>query len=142
MRKEILIAIIIGFALGLVITFGVWTANRAMSKNDPIVEEDLGGTEEITPKANSEKTAISLAINSPEDESLITTSTVALNGTTEPDAQVAIVYETGETIIQADQKGEFTFDLPLELGTNEIKITVLSGEEKISKTLSLVYSKD
>ncbi len=48
MRKEVLVAIIIGFGLGLVITFGIWTANKALktaAPPTPPTEEK----EEVTP---------------------------------------------------------------------------------------------
>ena len=63
-KKEVLIAIIIGFGLGLVITFGIWTANRALKTSAP---QEEGSPEEIT---NTPRPAFSLIINSPEDSSV------------------------------------------------------------------------
>ena len=39
MRKEIVIAICVGFVIGLIITFGIYTANRALKqKSQPAAE--------------------------------------------------------------------------------------------------------
>jgi hypothetical protein len=139
MKKEIIIAIIIGFALGLLITFGIWTANKAI-KNKPTTpaeETDLITPTEPTPAA----TEFSLTIISPEDDSLINTNKVELKGSTVANALIVIAEENGEKIIEADEEGSFATELVLIAGTNEIKITAFNSEgDEVSKTLSLVYS--
>lgn len=138
MKKEIIIAIVIGFALGLLITFGIWTANKAI-KNKPTPTEE---TELITPiEPTPTATEFSLTIISPEDDSLINTSKVELKGSTVANAVIVIAEENGEKIIEADEEGSFATELALIAGTNEIKITAFNSEgDEVSKTLSLVYS--
>lgn len=138
MRKEVLIAILVGFALGLVITFGVWSANKALtSKKAPIVPE-----EEITPEAQVTPTPpFSLVISKPEDESISDVEKITISGTTEPQAQIVIIGEKGEEILEADEKGIFTSEVSLVSGTNEITITAFSENgDEVSKTLNVVYS--
>lgn len=138
MKKEIIIAIVIGFALGLLITFGIWTANKAI-KNKPTPTEE---TELITPiEPTPTATEFSLTIISPEDDSLINTNKVELKGSTVANAVIVIAEENGEKIIEADGEGSFATELVLIAGTNEIKITAFNSEgDEVSKTLSLVYS--
>jgi len=138
MKKEIIIAIVIGFALGLLITFGIWTANKAI-KNKPTPTEE---TELITPIEPTPTAAeFSLTIISPEDDSLINTSKVELKGSTVANAVIVIAEENGEKIIEADEEGSFATELALIAGTNEIKITAFNSEgDEVSQTLSLVYS--
>lgn len=139
MRKEVLIAIILGFALGLIITFGVWSANKAMRE-----KETAKLAEEPTPPAQTTPTVnptFSLVILSPEDESLQSQEKIILSGTTEPEAIVMIIGEVGEIITEADDKGQFASEIKLENGTNEITITATNTEgEEANKTLHLVYS--
>ncbi len=63
-------AVILGFALGLVITFGIWSANRAMrEKGQESQTNQITTEEQATP---TPLPAFSLLIVSPEDESLQT----------------------------------------------------------------------
>ena len=136
MRKEVIIAIILGFALGLVITFGIWKANKALKREVPeevpVVEEVL----EPTPTP-----AFSLEIISPADESISDESTVTITGKTQPGSVVAVAAEKGEEIIETDEAGNFEVEVDLISGINEIEITAfgLEGEEA-SKSLAIVYS--
>jgi len=139
MKKEVLIAIVIGFALGLLITFGIWTANKAiLTKSEaPPEEKEVQETVEPTPTP----VGFSLNILSPQDESLIDTNKVEIKGSSVPAAIIVIVAENGEKIIEADENGSFATEVSLVRGINEITITAFNQEgEKTSKTLSVVYS--
>jgi hypothetical protein len=142
MKKEILIAIVIGFILGLIITFGIWTANKSLQENNnksqtqenenqPIVNEN--------PQNGEEK--MSLDIVSPQDNSLLDQEEIEITGKTSPLANIVILSEEGEEIIQADEQGEFKETITLSGGANEITITAIdqNGNEA-SKVLNLVYS--
>lgn len=142
MKKEILIAIVIGFILGLIITFGIWTANKSIqengnksrtqeNENQPIVNEN--------PQNSEEK--MSLSIISPQDNSLLDQEEIEITGKTSPLANVVILFEEGETIIQANEQGDFKETIELSGGANEITVTAVdqNGNEA-SKILNLVYS--
>jgi len=141
MKKEILIAIIIGFVLGLVITFGIWTANKSLkegtsTKSSQITENETN----ITPPLQAEE-KLPLTIISPENNTLANQEKLEIVGKTSPRAVVAIVYEEGEKIIEADEKGDFKQEVPLVGGGNEITISAFDNEgNEVSKTLNLVYS--
>lgn len=132
-----MIAILVGFALGLVITFGIWSANKALtSKKPPAAPEEVVPTEEITPTP-----AFSLSISKPEDESVSNAEKITVSGTTEPEAYVVIIGEKGEEILEADEKGIFSTEVSLVSGTNEITISAFSENgDEVSKTLNVVYS--
>ncbi len=140
MKKEILIAIIIGFVLGLVITFGIWTANKSLkegSTNQP--QETVENNNNPTPTQTQEK--MQLTIISPEDNDLVNQEKVQIVGKTSPGAEVAAAYPDGEKIIEADENGDFTLDITLVGGGNEITISAFDNQNnEISKTLNLVYS--
>lgn len=138
MRKEVIIAIVLGFALGLVITFGIWNANKALKeKEQPPVTEQVTGAPQSTPTVSS----FSLAILAPEDESVQNEEKIAVVGTTEAGANVVVISQTGETIVEADNSGKFETEITLESGTNEINITATNEKgEEATKTIYLVYS--
>ena len=141
MKKEILIAIIIGFILGLVITFGIWTANKSLQENTKTQTTEVNESQPIVTETSTEKGQISLVISSPENNALVNQEKIEIVGQTAAQATVTILYEEGEEVFQADEKGEFSQEINLVGGANEIKITAFDAEgNETNKTLNLVYS--
>ena len=143
MRKEVIIAIVLGFALGLIITIGIWSANKAMKTQEETTDIENAQLTTTPPAGNSDsiKTGFSLAISKPEDETIINTGKTTVSGTTEPNTQVVIITETSEFLIESDEKGVFAQEISLTSGTNEIVITAFADTgEEISKTINVVYS--
>lgn len=139
MKKEIIVAIVVGFALGLIITFGIWTANKAIKARPEVAFEEEIVTP--TPEPTPTPTGFTLKILSPEDNALVDTSEVELKGSAVANAVIVIAEEDGEKIIEADENGSFATEISLIKGINEITITAFSPEgEEASKTLGLVYS--
>ena len=141
MRKEVLIAIIIGFVLGLVITFGIWTANKAI-KEAPSKEEITGeqAQKEITVTPSPTGLEPTLVL-SPEDNSLSDKEKIDISGKTTPEATVVILFPEGEKIIEADKEGNFSTEITLMGGSNEIKVSSFDEEgREISKSITIVYS--
>ena len=142
MKKEILIAIIIGFVLGLVITFGIWTANKSL-KEGTTSNQQTGVTENgnITPAPTQAEEKLPLTIISPENNALLNQEKLEIVGKTSPKVVVAISYEEGEKIIEADEEGNFTLEITLVGGSNEINISAFDSQgNEASKTLNIVFS--
>jgi len=141
MRKEVFIAIAIGFFLGLVITFGIWTANKALKETAPKKEETIlpkQTTEEQLPTPTPQTL---LVITSPEDNSVSNKEKIEVSGKTTPGATVVILYEEGEKIIEANEGGIFSSEITLVGGSNEITVSTYDDQgNEISKTLTVVYS--
>ncbi|TSC84108.1 MAG: polymorphic outer membrane protein [Microgenomates group bacterium Gr01-1014_16] len=151
MKKEVFLAIAIGFGLGLVITFGIWTANKSL--------KDAQLAQQTTPTATPAPTVVpsesrdevgptpsfpvtvTLTVTSPEDESLVNKDTVTITGKTAPGATVTILSEIGEVIVAPDNSGNFTADIKLEGGYNNITITAFdSTGNSNSQTLTITYT--
>ena len=138
MRKEVLIAIIIGFGLGLVITFGIWTANKALSERatDEMPVEEV--VEEVEP---SPLPIMELIIISPEDNLLSDEEIIEISGQTAPLAVIAVTYPEGEKLFEADEDGNFSTEISLIGGDNQIVISAYNKEgDEATKTLTVVYS--
>jgi hypothetical protein len=136
MRKEVIIAILIGFGLGLVITFGIWTANRALQEAPGEETSTTAPVEETTPTS-----AFSLTINQPEDNSISAEEEITLSGSTRPGGVVVVLYEEGEKILEANEEGEFETEITLVGGSNEIKVSAYDNEgNEVGQTLTIVYS--
>jgi hypothetical protein len=139
MKKEVFIAIVIGFALGLLITFGIWTANKALKTQSEAPTEETKTETVVEPTPTP--TGFTLTILSPEDDALIDTSKTELKGSSVAQAVIVIVAEKEEKIIEADENGSFATEVSLIRGINEITITAFNQEgEKTSQTLNVVYS--
>jgi hypothetical protein len=142
MRKEVIFAIILGFALGLIITLGIWQANKAI-KNQQIQNTNTG--ESVLPTQTDNPTnkvvPFSLTIVKPEDESLSSTATTTVSGSTEPGTQIVVIGEKSEEIIEADENGVFSTEIGLVSGTNEITVTAYSNNgDEATKSILVVYS--
>lgn len=139
MKKEVVLAISIGFALGLIITFGIWTANQSL-KNLPQSSPKASIIPSPTP-SNSQTTNNQLTINTPDDESLVSTDTVTLSGTSTPQATLLVISESGEQTIVADASGNFSVDIDLITGFNVITVHSYSADgQESSKSLTITYS--
>ncbi|HUW21720.1 MAG TPA: hypothetical protein VMW41_03535 [Candidatus Bathyarchaeia archaeon] len=140
MRKEVIIAIVLGFGLGLIITFGIWSANRSLQEK-PIPTVILVATP--TPQNTPTPTppALTLEISYPEENSIIKEEEINLRGTTLPEAIVVIFYEDGERILEANQDGNFETTITLNGGANEIIVKAFDQKgNEVEKTINVVYS--
>jgi hypothetical protein len=137
MKKEIIIAIVIGFILGLIITFGVYTANKAL-KEQKKPAASLPPTEEATPEPTRETT---LEISEPENNIVVKEDEITVSGTTLPKTPVAIIAEEFQGFAYSDNDGVFSLDVPLVSGANEIRVVSVPKEgEKAETVLTIVYT--
>jgi hypothetical protein len=144
MKKEVFLAISIGFILGLIITFGIWTANKSLKQGPGNIAQNISPTPQVTqapvPTA-SPANKISLNISAPADETLTNATTITLTGKTVPNASVAVLFESGETILTASNTGDFTFDLPLEGGFNRISVKAFDQNgDSSTQNLTVTYT--
>lgn len=131
MRKEVLFAILAGLGLGLVVAFGVWRANLALSPKDKSQAEASP-----TPKPEF---AITLA--EPADLDVFTENPVSVSGITKAGSHVAISAEEEDYYVKADTKGAFEIEIELIGGVNEIVITAFDEKgSEVTQKLLLVYS--
>lgn len=137
MKKELLWAIITGFGLGLIITWGIISARKAVRPTLPANKPTI---EETTPTPLA--AIISLAIDSPLDGSIVDQETVIFQGKTKPQAIITIFTEENELILEADESGHFETEVELAGGANEISIYAFDLETgaEASASVNLVYS--
>ncbi len=137
MRKEVLVAILIGALLGGVVAFGIWRANLAL-----VPKRESLQTEQ-TPQSSTpeDKQTSSLIITQPENNSIVSEGKVTVKGAALPNSTVVILANNDDLIIQTGKDGGFEQEVELEGGPNEITITAYdeAGNET-TETLTLVYS--
>ncbi len=141
MRKEVIIAIIIGSFLGLLITAGVWWTTRTpqvVSEKQESLSPSLSPSPAVS---SAPQNNLFLEISQPEEGDIFDHEEVKVKGKTLPEAVVVLIYPEGESIVNADQTGDFEATVSLEGGANKIKITAYDkpGNQK-TKSLTVVYS--
>ncbi len=139
MRKEVILAIVGGVALGLLVIGGLWWTNKTTTGENPIVPSPtplITQAPTLTPALS-----LPLEIINPENESIIEEEEITLEGKTIPGSVVVVIYPEGENIVEADEEGNFETEITLVGGANEIKITAYDEEgNQAEKNLTLIYS--
>lgn len=145
--KEPLLAIIIGFIIGLVITFGIWTANKSLKQaqnpNAAAASPTPSLEPNITPSATPSVSpaGAGLTITSPDNESIFNTTSTKLTGTAPAGSVITLVGGPNEQILQADLTGQFSTEIDLESGYNLLTITAFDPTGKsFSKVITLTYT--
>lgn len=138
MKKEVFLAILVGFVIGLIITFGVWQANKAIKSSSTLPKtSEIDQSLSPTPEANKS----SLTILAPADELLSKLPTVTVKGIYLPGAQIVIIYEKGEKLLKADNNGNFEIEIGLVTGENQIEINGFTKEgDEAKQTITVVYT--
>lgn len=140
MKKEVLIAVVLGIIVGLVITFGMYTANTALQRKAQQTKD--AAIPSPTPTTESQDTQrSSIIMYGPEDNMLTDKDKVQLSGSTVANATVIIFVNDKETITSADAKGNFSAELSLTGGSNMITtISIDSNGKQDQDQRTVVFS--
>lgn len=144
MLKEFILAIIIGGLLGLGVT-GAYlsTHNKTNISNTTsavISEPTLIPT---TPQTNSTtpENKEAIIINSPTNNSLLSTSKTTITGTTTKNSNIIIATTSDTFTGKSDADGKFEIPISLETGLNIIKISSIDSEDNQEDTsINITYS--
>ncbi|MEX0895949.1 MAG: hypothetical protein WDZ94_03345 [Patescibacteria group bacterium] len=138
MKKEVLIAVLIGFGLGLLITYGLYRMRAAIIGQDQATEIDQLTREE----PEDEEVSSVLALHSPEDGTVQTETSTRITGTTLPDTFVVLFINEVDIIVNTDETGNFSHEAELEPGTNVITAHVVNAEGETFTTQRVVIVTD
>lgn len=122
MRKEVILAVIIGVLLGGVILYGINLANSSSKTNLDTTNTETSTNEEASPTPIKLQTN-TLSIVIPQNNSVVTDPQVTLKGTATPNANLAIVTESDDIITTADSSGNYSSPINLISGENTITVT-------------------
>ncbi len=133
MRKELVWVAVIGISFGLIIAFGVYRINASIKPNLPALQN--------SPKPKEAGSEFKIALNKPENGDVLTQDSVTVSGITKALAWITVSGESGDYIIQSDEKGLFSQEVKLTSGINQIKLTAFDpqGLKSIEKVL-VIYS--
>lgn len=139
MHKEILIAIILGSAIGLIAAFGIWRANETLtSKPDDTTETQVNKIPNgVALTQNFEVTLAKI-----EDRDVATTSPYTIEGITLPKTFVAFSGDSKDYVVLSNDKGAFTEQVELSGGLNAVKIAAFYGNDSKEKEVLVAYSSE
>ncbi len=146
MIKEILLAAFIGGILGLGVTGGYITLqNKNVSaKNNQkavITEPTLIPTQPESLMKTDNKTSDNIKINSPEDNSLVSSEKTNITGTTTPNSHIIIATISKSFVGQSDNQGKFDIPVTLDSGLNTVKISSIDSDNNQKDTqINITYS--
>jgi len=142
MKKETIVAIILGLLLGGMVAFFLITKTS---------EKELEKSKAIAPTStlNQEKVAVvsgyqNLEISQPQDEEIVDKEMVTISGKVEKNSLIVIQSPIKEVILNADNNS-FQTDFPLALGENVIKIVAYPHSQLLrsqEKELRVYYLKN
>ncbi|MBU0619031.1 hypothetical protein KKD62_02220 [Patescibacteria group bacterium] len=139
MRKEVLLAIFFGFIIGLIITFGIYTANKGLRQTQ--TDEIPQTSEEIEASPTPTLIPAGLTIYEPANQALIDQENTTIRGKALPKSIIGIVTEEEEILIETDEDGLFETEIGLIGGVNQITITMVAEDgQESNASLTLIYS--
>src|SRR5687767_11775761 len=113
MKKEVLLAIIIGLILGLIITFGIYQANRyTKPTNTPEVN--------ITPTPSPSTQSSLITLISPSDGDIFQDSVATISGSVKPGVFLTLLTEDDEIFV-ITKNNQFNEEIELNTGANLIE---------------------
>lgn len=136
MKKEVILAIVAGLILGLIITMGIYTANRSVNQLKAKKQLQNTPAPSLQPANANNKT---LDLTSHESFDLVDDSEINLSGVAWSNAVVALISESDSQITRADKEGIFIFKTKLIKGFNEITI-IATDEGGTTSTQNIVLT--
>ncbi|NCN82442.1 MAG: hypothetical protein GW947_00590 [Candidatus Pacebacteria bacterium] len=137
MKKEILLAIIIGLAFGLFITYGLYRVRKATqsAKTQPV------STTAPTASPGNDPSSALLTILNPEDNTVQEEPSTTVTGISQPNAVLVLFANDEEFITTADGSGNFSFTVDLKSGGTILTVHALNENgETFAATRTIVVS--
>jgi hypothetical protein len=133
MRKEVILAIILGLILGAVIVAGYWRANSTKQKPAP------DATVSPTPSVSSSQELLTLT--APQEGDIFNAPVATISGTTLPTARVVIAGPNDEVFVKPSANGYFSQEITLDGGANKIQVAAIDASgQRSDKIIHLVFT--
>lgn len=142
MKKDIVIAVIIGFVLGGSMALAAVNLPNILKKTKPSTITELTSLSPA-PSVSIKPVEIELTIEKPKNESISEKKTIEISGKTKPGNIVFIETDIQTKGLEAKEDGSFTEEISLGQGANIIYIA--SYNEKgvsNSKTITVFYTEE
>ncbi len=124
MRKEILLAIVVGILAGLGVTYLIYSLRQSMLRSSTPSEIEQSRQQEPTPTPTSS----SLVIKQPGVDFLTDQDSVQVVGRSLPNSYIVVLAASDEYLTTADADGDFAVTVDLIEGGNKLTIVATTPE--------------
>lgn len=142
MRKEILLAIIVGVIVGLGLTFGLYLLRQRLSDTSTVrtIEESREGKNPESDETTETSTQ-SLVLQLPQADTYSETAELRVVGRAIPNSYIVTFVGPQEFITTADADGDFSKTITLQAGGNRVTV-VATSPDGVQETVvrSVVFS--
>jgi hypothetical protein len=127
------VAVLIGLLAAGIVFYFYQSTKTIQSPNQVTVNAP-------TPTPTPKPTAY-ITLNSPNDETVVTSKTLTISGKANPNATIIIYAGSDQTVIQPSSQGDFSATLTLDNGENLIKLmSILPSGETVTVQRTVTYS--
>lgn len=145
MNKDALLATLIGFGIGLLITgaflFGPTIIHSLPSLSFPLPQFSFGGSKpQVSPLPSPPPRVTGLTVTAPLSEALIEGEELLVSGTAPAGAVVVIAGPQDETVVAAAGSNTFAGEVTLVEGKNDFVVTGYIEQKEESVSLVIYYT--
>lgn len=139
MKKEILIACVLGLLLGGVFVYGFYRSK--ITSEELALKRPLTENRTIPTEKNTTNLTASLQVNAPLDGQIFDSEIATISGTTSPNSTIFVYTSDADSVTKSDSLGYFSTELKLTAGQNDLTIHSLSQEEQTDEVkMSVVFT--
>lgn len=140
MNKDALLATVIGFVVGLVITGFLLVGPRLVSFLPKISWPSFSFGQTNQTASPTPTVAVSLTIDSPLPESIESSAELLVSGTTEPGTMVILQTDVDDEVVIAKEDGKYAGKVTLIEGKNDLVVTSYGKTKQEAKTIQVFYT--
>lgn len=143
MNKDALLATLIGFGIGLLIT-GLLLVGPNILKMFPTITFPKFSFLQTQPSPTPTPTpkAATFSLESPLPDAIENASDLLVSGTASPGSTVVIAGPSDESVVAVSSDGKFAGKITLVEGKNDITVTSLSKDKNESQTVTVYFTEE
>lgn len=143
MNKDALLATLIGFGIGLLITGLLLVGPNILKLFPSIKMPTLSFSQEKSSPAPTPTPKVApLTVESPLPESIENSSDLLVSGTAPAASTVVIAGPSDESVVAVVSDGKFAGKITLIEGKNDISVTALSAGSTSTQTVTVYYTQE
>lgn len=124
MKKDVIIAIVVGFGIGAVAAFAAVNIPSLIKKGTAIPTGTIDSANiSISPSVQISSIPVTLEVTTPADETIMTSKNLKISGKTQNNNLVYAISDSDSAVTEADKNGAFGLTLTLSEGGNNIYLT-------------------
>ncbi len=145
MNRDALLASLIGFGIGLLIT-GILLISPNIVKGLPRIQFPkltfFGQTSRPTVTPAPTPAPVTFSITSPLAEAMVTASELLVSGTAAPSSTVVVAGSLDEDVMVVKDDGKYAGKITLAEGKNDVVVTNYTNGKETSQTVTVFYTKE